>query len=102
MKGSGMKSNVAKLALWLILCLVAVGLWLLGAVIVTNIVAPLLVNLPAEEHERQVIQFDTDGNGQLSEAEQTAARANTAVVQQVDGLDQQLNALLRRPTKGRS
>ena len=61
-----MKSNVAKLALWLILCLVAVGLWQLGAAIVTSIVFPSLVNLPSEERERQYIQFDVDGNPIIS------------------------------------
>jgi Skp family chaperone for outer membrane proteins len=36
-------------------------------------------------------QFDTNGDGQLSEQEQTAAQANTTVIQQVQGLDQQIN-----------
>ena len=31
-------------------------------------------------------QFDTDGDGQLNEAEQTAAQANTAAVQYLAGL----------------
>jgi Skp family chaperone for outer membrane proteins len=47
-------------------------------------------------------QFDTDGNGQLSEAEQTAAQANTAIVQQVNGLDQQLNAIQQPITLARA
>lgn len=38
-------------------------------------------------------QFDTDGNGELSEAEQTAAQANTAVLQQIQGLDQQIQQI---------
>lgn len=38
-------------------------------------------------------QFDTNGDGQLSDAEQTAAQANTAVVQQINGLDQQINTI---------
>ena len=33
-------------------------------------------------------QFDTDNNGELSEAEQTAAQANTAVMQQIQTIDQ--------------
>lgn len=36
-------------------------------------------------------QFDTDSNGQLSEAEQTAAQANTAVMQQIQTIDQTIN-----------
>lgn len=38
-------------------------------------------------------QFDTDNDGQLSQEEQTAAQANTAVIQQVNGLDQQINTI---------
>lgn len=33
-------------------------------------------------------QFDTDNDGQLSQEEQTAAQANTTVIQQVQALDQ--------------
>jgi len=36
-------------------------------------------------------QFDTNGDGQLSEAEQTAAQGNTAALQQVQTLDQTIN-----------
>jgi len=38
-------------------------------------------------------QFDTDNDGQLSDAEQTAAQGNAAAVQQVTGLDQQINTI---------
>lgn len=41
-------------------------------------------------------QFDTNGDGQLSDAEQAAAQANTAVVQQVQGIDQQI-ATVQQP-----
>ena len=48
-----------------------------------------------------VRQFDTDGDGQLSDTEQTAAQANTAVVQQVNGLDQQINTIQQPITVAR-
>jgi Skp family chaperone for outer membrane proteins len=35
-------------------------------------------------------QFDTDNNGELSEAEQTAAQSNTAVLQQLQTVEQQI------------
>lgn len=35
-------------------------------------------------------QFDTDGNGDLSEAEQTAAQANTAAIQQIQTIEQNI------------
>ena len=41
-------------------------------------------------------QFDTNGDGQLNEQEQTAAQANTAVIQQIQGLDQQI-ATIQQP-----
>jgi Skp family chaperone for outer membrane proteins len=43
-----------------------------------------------------VRQFDSNGDGQLSQEEQTAAQANTAVVQQIQGLDQQI-ATVQQP-----
>ena len=46
-------------------------------------------------------QFDTDNDGQLSEEEQTAAQANTAVIQQVNGLDQQINTIQQPITLAR-
>src|SRR5688500_19043448 len=46
-------------------------------------------------------QFDTDGDGQLSQEEQTAAQANTAVVQQVQGLDQQISTIQQPITVAR-
>jgi Skp family chaperone for outer membrane proteins len=46
-------------------------------------------------------QFDTNGDGQLSEAEQTAAQANTAVVQQVQGIDQQINTVQQPISRAR-
>ena len=46
-------------------------------------------------------QFDTDNDGQLSQEEQTAAQANTAVVQQVNGLDQQINTIQQPITLAR-
>lgn len=38
-------------------------------------------------------QFDTNGDGQMSQEEQTAAQANTTVIQQVQGLEQQINTV---------
>ncbi len=46
-------------------------------------------------------QFDTNGDGQLSQEEQTAAQANTAVIQQVQGLDQQINTIQQPITLAR-
>ncbi len=46
-------------------------------------------------------QFDTNGDGQLSETEQTAAQANTAVVQQVQGIDQQINTVQQPISRAR-
>src|SRR5690606_9870841 len=46
-------------------------------------------------------QFDTDGDGQLSQEEQTAAQANTTVMQQVQGLEQQINAAQQPITRAR-
>ena len=48
-----------------------------------------------------VRQFDTNGDGQLSQEEQTAAQANTAVVQQIQGLDQQINTIQQPITVAR-
>ena len=41
-----------------------------------------------QQRDTLVRQFDTDGDGQLSEAEQTAAAANATAVQQLQTLDQ--------------
>lgn len=46
-------------------------------------------------------QFDTNNDGQLSDDEQRAAQANTAVIQQVQGLDQQLNTIQQPITQAR-
>ena len=46
-------------------------------------------------------QADTDGDGQLSQEEQTAAQANTALVQQINGLDQQINTIQQPITLAR-
>ena len=48
-----------------------------------------------------VRQFDTNGDGQLSEAEQTAAQANTAAVQQIQGIDQQINTVQQPISRAR-
>jgi Skp family chaperone for outer membrane proteins len=48
-----------------------------------------------------VRQFDTNGDGQLSQEEQTAAQGNTAVVQQIQGLDQQINTIQQPITVAR-
>lgn len=41
-----------------------------------------------DERTALIRQFDTDNNGELSEAEQTAAQQNTAVMQQLQTIDQ--------------
>lgn len=41
-----------------------------------------------EQRAALVRQFDTDNDGQLSEAEQTAAQSNTAVLQQLQTIEQ--------------
>lgn len=46
-------------------------------------------------------QFDANGDGQLDEAEQTTAQANTAVVQQIQGLETQINQLQQPITQAR-
>lgn len=46
-------------------------------------------------------QFDANNDGQLSQEEQTAAQANTAVIQQVNGLDQQINTIQQPITLAR-
>ena len=46
-------------------------------------------------------QFDTNGDGQLNEQEQTAAQANTAVIQQIQGLDQQIATIQQPITQAR-
>jgi Skp family chaperone for outer membrane proteins len=49
-----------------------------------------------QQREGLLRQLDTDGDGQLSEQEQTAAQGNTAVIQQIQGLEQQI-ATIRQP-----
>ena len=46
-------------------------------------------------------QFDPNGDGQLNEQEQTAAQANTAVIQQIQGLDQQIATIQQPITQAR-
>lgn len=46
-------------------------------------------------------QFDTNGDGQLDETEQAAAQANTTVVQQIQGLETQINQLQQPITQAR-
>lgn len=46
-------------------------------------------------------QFDTNKDGQLNEEEQRAAQANTTVVQQIQGLDQQINTIQQPITQAR-
>jgi len=46
-------------------------------------------------------QFDTNGDQQLSQEEQTAAQANTAVIGQVNALDQQINTIQQPITLAR-
>jgi Skp family chaperone for outer membrane proteins len=46
-------------------------------------------------------QFDTNNDGQLSQEEQTAAQANTTVLQQVQTLDQQINTVQQPITLAR-
>jgi Skp family chaperone for outer membrane proteins len=43
------------------------------------------------QREALVRQFDTNGDGQMNEAEQQAAQANTTAVQQLQTLDQTIN-----------
>src|SRR5690606_30755915 len=46
-----------------------------------------------QQRATAIRQFDTDGDGQLSQEEQTAAQSNTAVISQVQGLEQLTRAL---------
>jgi len=46
-------------------------------------------------------QFDTNNDGQLSQEEQTAAQANTSVVEQINGIDQQINTVQQPITLAR-
>lgn len=54
-----------------------------------------------QQRATAIRQFDTDGDGQLSQEEQTAAQANTAVITQVQGLDQQINTIQQPITLAR-
>ncbi len=54
-----------------------------------------------EQRSGLLRQFDTNGDGQLNEEEQRAAQANTAVLQQVQGLDQQVNTIQQPITEAR-
>lgn len=51
-----------------------------------------ITQLQQQEQQRDGVmrQFDTNGDGQLSQEEQTAAQANTAAVQQLNQLNQQI------------
>ena len=44
-----------------------------------------------QQRDTLVRQFDTNGDGQMNEAEQQAAQANTTAVQQLQTLDQTIN-----------
>ena len=46
-----------------------------------------------QQRDALMAQFDTDQNGQLDQAELTAAQGNTAVVQQLQGLNQTIAQL---------
>jgi len=46
-------------------------------------------------------QFDTDGDGQLSQEEQTAAQANSGAIAQIQGLDEQINTIQQPITLAR-
>src|SRR5690606_18365949 len=54
-----------------------------------------------QQRATAIRQFDTNGDGQLSQEEQTAAQANTAVITQVQGLDQQINTIQQPITLAR-
>src|SRR5690606_5110820 len=54
-----------------------------------------------QQRSEAVRQFDTDGDGQLSQEEQTAAQANTTVMQQVQGLEHQIKAAQQPITRAR-
>ena len=47
----------------------------------------------SEQHAGLRRGFDTNNDGQLSQEEQTAAQANTALLQQLQGLEAQINTL---------
>lgn len=54
--------------------------------------AAQLTQLQQQEQQRLTVlqQFDTDKDGQLSQAEQTAAQGNAAVMQQLQTIEQQI------------
>ena len=54
-----------------------------------------------QQRATAIRQFDANGDGQLSQEEQTAAQANTAVITQVQGLDQQINTIQQPITLAR-
>lgn len=54
-----------------------------------------------QQRATAIRQFDTNGDGQLSQEEQTAAQGNTAVITQVQGLDQQINTIQQPITLAR-
>jgi Skp family chaperone for outer membrane proteins len=54
-----------------------------------------------EQRANVLRQFDTNSDGQLSEEEQRAAQANTAVMQQIQGFDQQINTIQQPITEAR-
>lgn len=53
------------------------------------------------QREGLLRQFDTNNDGQLNEQEQTAAQANTAVIQQIQGLEQQIATIQQPITQAR-
>ena len=54
-----------------------------------------------QQRDALVRPFDTDGNGQLSEAEQAAYQANTAAQQQIAGVEQQIAQVQQPITQAR-
>lgn len=54
-----------------------------------------------QQRENLLRPFDTDGNGQLSETEQRAVQENSSVMQQLQGLEQQVNTIQQPITQAR-
>ena len=54
-----------------------------------------------QQRATAIRQFDTNNDGQLSQEEQTAAQSNAAAIQQIQGLDQQLNTIQQPITLAR-
>jgi hypothetical protein len=67
MKRDRMKSSSAKLGLWLMLCLVATALWLIGCGVIAGVASPWLDRgIPSRERETELLTFDSDGNPIIS------------------------------------